>query len=396
MKVNTEISAVEEVLTRGVQEIVVADSLKKKMLSGKQLRIKHGVDPTSTDLHLGYAVVYEKLRQFQELGHKIVFLIGSFTARFGDPTDKGKVREMKTKEAVMEMGKEYIKQLGKIIDIKKIEVVYNGNWYDKFSAEDLLNLMSKFTVARMLERDMFQQRMKEAREIYLHEPVYPVLQGYDSVVIKSDITVIGSDQKFNELQARPLQEAAGQVPQDLMMVPLLIGTDGEQKMSQSLGNYIGIADSPQDQFGKTMSIPDSLIYSYFELCTRVDASDLYEIEKQLKSGENPRNIKVRLAKEIVKIYHGERAAQKAEEEFINVFSNKQKPTNIPKFVFREDMNILGIMVASEMVASNSEGRRMVEQKAVKVNEIIVSDIEQHGFKAGDVVQVGKRRYIELV
>jgi tyrosyl-tRNA synthetase len=396
MKINTEISAVEEVLSRGVQELVVADSLKKKMLSGKQLRIKHGVDPTSTDLHLGYAVVYEKLRQFQNLGHKVVFLIGSFTARFGDPTDKGKARDMRDKKEVMDMAKEYINQVGKILDVKKLEVVYNGDWYDKFSAEDLLRLMSKSTVARMLERDMFKQRMKDAKEIYLHEPVYPLLQGYDSVMIKSDITVIGNDQKFNELQARPLQEAADQAPQDLMMLPLLIGTDGEQKMSQSLGNCIGIADSAQEQFGKVMSIPDSLIYSYFELCTRIDASDLYEVEQQMKAGENPRNLKARLAGEIVKIYHGKSAADKAEQEFTQVFSNKQKPTDIPKFVFREDMNVLGIMMASEMVNSNSEGRRLIEQKGVKVNDMVITDIDKHDFKAGDIIQVGKRRYIELV
>jgi len=395
MKINNDKAAVEAVLSRGVQEVIVDKELRKKLLSGKQLRVKHGVDPTSKDLTLGHAVVYEKLRQFQELGHKIVFLIGSFTARFGDPTDKGKARDMRDKKEVLEMGKNYVKQLGKILDIKKVEIRYNGEWYDKFSGEDMLRLMSKFTVARMLERDMFQKRIKDEKEIYYHEPVYPILQGYDSVELKSDLTVIGSDQKFNELQARPLQEDAGQEPQDIVIMPLLVGTDGTMKMSQSLGNYIGINDSANEQFGKIMSIPDDLIYNYFELCTRVTEDELAEVEQLLKSETNPKDIKIKLAKEIVSIYHNKKEADKAAEEFVNVFSNKQKPTDVEKKSFTKNLNTLDLLLELEMVKSKSEARRLVEQKGVKVNNETLIGWEKNDFKTGDVVQVGKRKFVEL-
>lgn len=395
MKVNTDKRVVDHVLSRGVQEIVVEKVLRKKLLSGQQLRVKHGVDPTSKDLTLGHAVVYEKMRQLQELGHKIVFLIGSFTGRFGDPTDKNKARDLRSKEEVLAIGKDYVKQLGKILDIDKIELRDNGEWYDKFSAEDLLKLMSKFTVARMLERDMFKKRIQTGKEINMHEPVYPILQGYDSVELKSDLTVIGLDQKFNELQARPLQEEAGQPPQDLIMMPLLIGTDGVNKMSQSLGNYIGIIDSPNEQFGKIMSIPDKLIYSYFELCTRVSTEKLAEVEEQLKSDTNPRDIKIRLAKEIVTIYHGVKVAESTAEEFINIFSNKQKPTSIPEHKFIKNATIIEILANSKLVSSKSEARRLIDQDGVKVNDRAVKTWGENSFNKGDIIQVGKRRFIKL-
>ena len=395
MKINNDKRAIEAVLSRGVQEVIVDKDLRKKLLSGKQLRIKHGVDPTSKDLTLGHAVVYEKLRQFQEMGHKIVFLIGSFTARFGDPTDKGKTRDMRDKKEVLEMGKNYIKQLGKILDIKKVEIRYNGEWYDKFSGEDMLRLMSKVTVARMLERDMFQKRIKDEKEIYYHEPVYPILQGYDSVELKSDLTVIGSDQKFNELQARPLQEASGQTPQDIVIMPLLVGTDGAQKMSQSLNNYIGISDTANEQFGKLMSIPDKLIYSYFELCTRITEGELGEIEQLLKSDANPRDIKIKLAKEIVSIYHGEKAADEAAVEFANIFSNKMKPSDIEKKSFIANSNTLDLLMELGMVKSKGEARRLVEQGGIKVNDQVLEKWEKNDFKAGDVIQIGKRKFVEL-
>jgi len=395
MKINNDKAAVEAVLTRGVQEVVVDKEIRKKLLSGKQLRIKHGVDPTSKDLTLGHAVIYEKLRQFQEMGHKIVFLIGSYTARFGDPTDKVKTRDMRSKKEVLAMGKNYVKQLGKILDLKKVEIRYNGEWYDKFSGEDMLKLMSKFTVARMLERDMFQKRIKEEKEIYYHEPVYPILQGYDSVMLESDITVIGSDQKFNELQARPLQEEAGQSPQDIVIMPLLIGTDGVHKMGQSLGNYIGIGDSANEMFGKIMSIADKLIYSYFELCTRVTEEELAEIEMLLKSDANPRDIKIRLAKEIVRIYHGDKEAERAAEEFVNIFSNKRQPTDIEKKQFTKGLNLLDLMVELEMISSKGEGRRLIDQGGVKINDLVVESWEMNKFETGDIIQVGKRKFVEL-
>ena len=395
MKVNTDKKAIQEVLTRGVQEILVEKDLYKKMSSGQQLRVKHGIDPTSSDLHLGYAVVYNKLRQLQEMGHKIVFLIGSFTARFGDPTDKDKSRNLRSKEEVLALGEDYVRQLSKILDIDKIELRYNGEWYDKYSAEDLLKLMSKFTVARMLERDMFKKRIADEKEIYYHEPVYPMLQGWDSVELKSDLTVIGSDQKFNELQARPLQEEAGQVPQDLIMVPLLLGTDGVNKMSQSLGNYIGVAEPANEQFGKIMSIPDKLIYPYFELCTRISADELSEIEKEFKSGVNPKDLKVRLAKEIINIYHGATAASQAEEEFNKIFRDKGKPTDMPEFKTDSGTSLVEILVNSKIVSSKSEVRRLVEQGGVRVNDQVVDVWDGSGFKSGDIIQVGKRRFLKI-
>ncbi|MBU3925570.1 tyrosine--tRNA ligase, partial [Patescibacteria group bacterium] len=237
-------ASIEQVLTRGVKKIIERESLEKKLKSGKTLRIKHGVDPTTPDLHLGYAVIYRKLRQFQDLGHTVVFLIGDFTGRFGDPTDKGEVRSMRDKKEVQKLAQNYIDQVSKILDKKKLEIRYNGEWYDKMSAEDLLRLMSKFTNAQMLQRDMFQERIKKGQDIGLHEPVYPVLQGYDSVMLESDLTIIGNDQEFNELQGRRAQEMFGQKPQDLVIMPILTGTDGKNKMSQSLGNYIGITEAP--------------------------------------------------------------------------------------------------------------------------------------------------------
>jgi tyrosyl-tRNA synthetase len=387
----------QELLTRGVDEIVVVKDLEKKLDSGKKLRVKHGVDPTTADLHLGYAVVYEKLRQFQELGHVVVFLIGDFTARFGDPTDQKESRTLRTKEETMKTGKNYIKQLGKILDIDKVEVRYNGEWGDKMSAEDLIHLVSKFTVARMLERDMFKKRIKEGKEIGYHEPIYPILQGYDSVMLESDVTVIGTDQKFNELQARPLQEGVGQAPQDLMMMPLLVGTDGKRKMSQSLGNYIGLTEPVNEQYGKIMSIPDELIMSYFVSVTRLSMKEIGDIEKELKGGMNPKEAKQRLAREIVKIYYSEKDALNAEKEFENIFKNKQKPSDIPKIEIKEGNYLIpDLLVDLKMASSKSEARRLVEQGGVRIDSEVRNDWkEKVKVKKGALVQVGKKKFIEI-
>ncbi len=249
---------IKEVLTRGVEEVIVRESLEKKLKSGKVLRIKHGVDPTTSDLHIGHAVSYEKLRLLQEMGHKIVFLIGDFTARFGDPTEKLEARTLRKKEEIKDLSQNYIKQISVFLDIKKTEIRRNSQWYDKMSAGELLRLMSHFSTQRMLERDMFEERKKKGLEIVLHEPVYPVLQGYDSVMLKSDLTVNGTDGIFNELQGRKLQKDFGQAPQDIIATSILVGTDGKQKMSQSLGNFIGITEKPNEQYGKVMSIPDHI------------------------------------------------------------------------------------------------------------------------------------------
>lgn len=389
---------IEELLTRGVSEIVIRKDLEEKLRSGKKLRVKHGVDPTTKDLHLGHSVIYKKLRKFQDLGHIVIFLIGSFTARFGDPTDKTAVRTMRSKEEVMEMAKNYIKQIGKILDVKKLEIRYNGEWFDEMSAEELLRLMSEFTVARMLERDMFEERMKEGKDIGLHEPVYPVLQAYDSVMLKSDLTVIGNDQKFNELQARPMQKSRGQIPQDVMIMPLLIGTDGKRKMSQSLGNYIGFEDPPEEQYGKIMSLPDELILQYFELCTDVTLAEIQKMKKAMKEGENPKQFKMRLGREIATLYHDAASAKKAEESFVRVFQKGEIPEKIEvKKVGKGEWKIVDLLVEIGLAPSKSEARRLIQQSGIKVNNEKISDENMQITLGSEPVlfQAGKRRFLKI-
>jgi len=372
-------------LTRGVKKIITRDSLEKKLKSGGVLRVKHGVDPTTADLHLGYAVIYRKLRQFQDLGHKVVFLIGDFTGRFGDPTEKTEgARAMRNKEDVDKLAKNYIEQAGKILDIGKLEIRRNSEWYDKMGAEGLLRLMSKFTVAQMMQRDMFQERIKKGLDIGLHEPVYPVLQGYDSVMLEADATVIGSDQEFNELQGRRAQEIYGKKPQDLMIMPLLTGTDGKMKMSQSLGNYIGIAEPADSQYGKIMSIPDALLEEYFTLLT-----DLVFDKK-----ENPRDAKMRLAYEIVKTYHGGGEAERAKENFIKLFQKKEIPDDIPEISAEKGAALGDVLVENKIVASKSDFRRLVKAGAVDADGEPIVDIR---FAVGrpTVIKVGKRRFVKI-
>lgn len=349
-----------DILTRGVHDITVKKDLEKKLSSGKKLRIKHGVDPTTADLHLGYAVIYRKLRAFQELGHTVIFLVGDFTGRFGDPTDKGKTRDMRSKHDVEAAAKSYITQVGLMLDLKKLEIRRNSEWYDKMSAERLLQIMSEFTVARMLERDMFAKRIKEGKEIGLHEPVYPVLQGWDSVQLQSDVTVIGTDQTFNELQARGLQERHGQTPQDVMSMNILVGTDGVQKMSQSLGNSITITAEPADMFGKIMSLPDSAIGQYFELLTDVDMS---EIKKIVKDTAHVMEHKKHLAELIVEQFHGKKGAAIGLKHFENVIQGKGEPDDIPIFTMTTIGNVT--QVSAQMFGlSKSEAQRLIKQGGI--------------------------------
>ncbi len=391
---------IEEILTRGVNEVIEKKHLKKQLLSGKKLRVKYGVDPTTPDLHLGYAVIYRKLKQLQDLGHKIIFLIGDFTGRFGDPTDKEKSRSLRNKEEVNDLAKNYVKQLGKILDIEKAEIKYNGEWYDKMSAEELLKLMSNFTTRRMLERDMFKERDKKGLEIGLHEPVYPVLQGYDSVMLKADLTVIGNDQKFNELQGRKIQEIYGQEPQDIIIMPVLVGTDGKQKMSQSLGNYIGLSEEPNQMFGKVMSIPDTSITNYFELCTDVSVDKIKSINEDMKSGKlNPRDAKLDLAFEITKIYHNEEKAKAAQKYFIDTFSKKEIPEDVtvvpspaPK------ISIIDYMIEAGLAASKSDARRKIEQGGVSINGEKIDSIEfmlSSETHDGRILKVGKIHFVKI-
>ena len=386
---------ITDLLTKGVEEVVVLDDLKKKLLSGKKLRIKHGVDPTSKDLTIGHAVSYHKLKEFQEAGHKIVFLIGDYTARFGDPTDKEKSRVMRDAKEVKKMSEYYIKQVGKILDLKKTEIRYNSEWYDKMSAEELLHIMSHSTVARLLERDMFAKRIKEGKEIQLHEIVYPILQGYDSVMLKSDATIIGTDQKFNELMGRKMQEVYGQKPQDVMSVPLLVGTDGKIKMSQSLGNYIGIAEEANSQFGKAMSIPDDVILHYAELAARMDEGEIKKIKTMIE--KNPRDAKALVAKIIVELYHPGEGGN-AEAEFNRIFKDKQNPDDMKVIDGKpyNNISIVEFLHKAGYMPSKSEARRLITQGGFKIDKVKIEDPNEILYiHDGMVVQFGKRNFVKF-
>lgn len=380
---------IEELLSRGVAEIIDKENLISKLRQGKSLRIKHGIDPTTSDLHIGHSVVYHKLRAFQELGHKIVIIIGDFTARFGDPTGKLTARTFRTKEETRKKAKNYKKQLGKILDISKVEFRYNSEWYDKMSLDELLRIAGNFTVHQMLERDMFKQRIKEKKAILIPELIYPILQGYDSVVVKSDATVIGIDQLFNEMQGRMLQQAFGQSPQAIIAVPLLIGLDGQQKMSQSIGNYVGFEDEPKEMYGKIMSLPDKLLQDYFLLTTRIAQS---EIEKILQ--KKPIDAKKRLAFEIVKIYHSEKQALEAEKFFEEVFQKKELPKGLVP-VKAEKGSLLLDILSSEKIASKSELRRLFSQGAIEVNGRRIKD-NRFILKESSIVKIGKKKFLNIV
>lgn len=376
-----------ELLSRGVADIIVKNDLEKLLESGKKLRIKHGVDPSKPDLHFGHAVIYRKLRQFQDLGHTIIFLVGDFTARFGDPTDKIKSRILRSKEEVEKAAKTYIEQVGRILDKKKLEIRRNSEWYEKMSAEELLKLMSHFTVARMLERDMFEKRLKSGEEIGLHEPVYPVLQAYDSVMLKSDLTVIGTDQTFNELQARPLQEFFGQRPQQVMSMKILVGLDGKQKMSKSLDNYIGVIESAKEMFGKIMSLPDSAMPAYTELLTDLDEQEFIDSEK-------PKELKIKLAKVIVSEFYSESEAEKAAEEFEKIFSKKEMPEEIEKVIrFEGSTGTMTVTIADLFGTSRSEIRRLIEQGAIRHNGRVLDNPNEEALPG--VYKIGKRRFKSL-
>jgi len=384
----------KNLLTRRIDSIIGEKELRTQLNSGKKLRIKHGVDPTTPYLHLGYSVVYHKLREFQDLGHTVIFLIGDFTGRFGDPTNKKEARQVREASEVKKLSERYIKQALTILDPKKTEIRYNSEWYDEMKAEELLTLMSHFTYAQMMERDMFQKRIKKHQEIGLHEPIYPVLQGYDSVMVQSDITVIGTDQTFNEMRGRDLQKDFGQKSQVIISVPLLIGLDGKRKMSQSLGNQIGITDDANDQYGKIMSLPDNQIYSYFELVTNVPTSDLPAIKKAIQ--KEPRDTKARLAHEIVKMYHGDEAAKKAEINFIGVFKKGGVPDDISEVQLKKATLLVDVMLKHGLANSKSEAKRLIEQRGVRVNHHIVSDLNLLvENKPGTIIQVGKRQFIQL-
>ncbi len=387
-------SDIQTILEKGVADVIVRKELEEKLKSGKKLRVKLGIDPTGADLHLGHMVPLRKMRQFQDAGHTAVLLFGNFTGQIGDPSGKAEARPLKTQQELEDNAKHYIKQASKVLDIDHIEVVWNADWLGKLTFSDVTRLASVFTVQQMMERDMFQDRLKAQAPIYVHEFMYPLMQGYDSVAINADVELGGTDQTFNLLAGREIQRAYGQTPQSVITVPILEGTDGVKKMGKTTGNYIGITEDPKDMYGKTMSIPDNLIVRYFELTTNVPLEDINEINRQLLGGENPRNLKMRLAREIVKIYHSTQAAQEAEEYFITVFQKKETPVNAT--VISIEGNIIDILMVANAVKSKSEGRRLIEGGGVKYNGIKIENINEVIKLSGEsILQVGKRQFYKL-
>lgn len=398
-KIITDPQKIDELLTRGVEEIIVKKELEEKLKSGKSLIIKLGIDPSRPDLHLGHSVVLKKLKEFQSLGHHIILIIGDTTGMIGDPSGKSKTRPALLKEEVLKNAKTYFDQAGKILDLKNTEVRYNSAWFSKMGWEDVLKLTSKFTAARILERDEFSKRLKSGVDIAISEIMYPIMQAYDSIAIKADVELGGTDQKFNMLAGRELQKKMNMPPQNVLTVPLLVGLDGVQKMSKSLDNYIGVTESPNSMFGKIMSIPDSLILNYFTLLTGLSSEELEKIKMDLKDPKiNPRDLKARLAKEIVSFYHSEKNAEKAEQEFNKIFRDKGMPSEIPEIKIDEKtLPILDLLVKTKLAGSKNEAKKLVEGKAVKIDGKIISDwkavIE---IKNGMVIKAGKRKFAKII
>jgi tyrosyl-tRNA synthetase len=376
-------------IRRGTNEIISEEELIKKLNSGKKLRIKLGVDPTAPDLHLGHSVIINKLKVFQDLGHQIVFLIGDFTARIGDPSGRSATRPMMTEEQIMKNIKTYQDQVFKILDREKTEVVFNSKWLNALGIEGLLKLASKHTVAQMLVRDDFEKRFKADIPISIVEFMYPLLQAYDSVALQADVELGGNDQKFNLLLGRDMQRDAGQEPQVVITMPLLVGTDGVKKMSKSYKNYIALNDKPQDMFGKLMSISDELMMFYYELLTQENLDEI----KQM----HPKEAKMKLGSIIVERYWGKEAAENAKAEFNKIFANKDLPTEIEEFKCDKDkIKLSELLFVSKMVASKNEARRLIEQGGAKVdNEKVTADTEIE-VKNGMILQAGKRKFKKIV
>jgi tyrosyl-tRNA synthetase len=386
----------DDLLTRGVDQIIVKEELEAALKSGRKLRIKLGVDPTRPDLHIGHAVVLRKLRALQDMGHTVIFLIGDYTTKIGDPSGKSKTRPMLTDEEIAANAKTYLDQVGLILNVKKAEIRYNSEWLSKLSFGDLLQLASNVSVAQTIEREDFRARLASGQELALHEILYPLMQAYDSVALEADIELGGNDQLFNLMAGRALQKKLGQKPQIVWTCDLLVGLDGVKKMSKSLDNYIGVADAPVDMFGKVMSIPDNLIAPYYKLCTELPLETIDELVKTLAAGANPRDSKASLARDIVRQYHGEAAALKAEEDWNRTFRDKQGPTDeqIEVIKLHGSRTILDFLTEFKVVTSNSEARRLLVQNGVRIDGETVTD-ESTKLKGGEMVQVGKRRFFKL-
>ena len=392
-----------EFLKKGTIDLIREDDLRKKLerseKTGKPLRVKLGLDPTAPDIHVGHTVVIRKLKAFQDLGHTVIFLIGDFTGMIGDPSGKNVTRPPLSREEINVNAETYKRQMFKLLDPEKTELRFNGEWLDKFTAADFVKLCAKTTVKQILERDDFTKRMNEEKPISLHELLYPLVQGYDSVALEADVELGGTDQKFNLLMGRNLQREFGQEPQVIVTTPLLEGLDGVNKMSKSLNNYIGIDEAPSEMFGKVMSISDDLMWKYYELLTDLTSTEISSLRSEVDKGMNPRDLKVRLAKLIIKDFHSQEAADAAEDEFVKRFVQKEVPDEIEEKTIAAGTHVLSQLLADTgLAASKGEARRLIEQGGVKVNnekasaanaEIIVDG-------EGTLLQVGKRKFLKVV
>lgn len=393
-----------KIIKRGVAEILpeseLIEKIKRSVNTGKPLKVKLGLDPTAPDIHLGHTVVLRKLKQFQDMGHQIIIIIGDFTGRIGDPTGKSDTRKQLSEEDVMLNAKTYQEQIFRILDKEKTEVVFNSTWLSPLTFADVVKLAAKYTVARMLERDDFSKRFKDGRPISIHEFFYPLMQGYDSVALHADIEFGGTDQKFNLLMGRHLQQEFGQEPQIAITMPILEGLDGINKMSKSLGNYIGINEPANEIYGKAMSIPDALMIRYYELVTDIPTEELEAIKKNYLDGKiHPRDLKMRLAHTLVRLYHGNELANNAQEEFIKVFQQRDLPTDIPEItvsISEGGIWLPKLIVECGLAASNSEAKRAIQAGAVKIDGVKVIDADTEiTLKQDMIIQNGKRKFAKL-
>lgn len=387
-------------IKKGTAEIHNEDELLNKLIKAKEeerpLVVKLGLDPTAPDLHLGHTVVLRKIRQLQDMGHKAFLIIGDFTGRIGDPSGNSKGRPQLTQEAVLENAGTYREQLSKVLDSEKTVICFNSEWLDAMKPSELMEILSRHTLARILERDSFRKRMKAEQPIGLHELIYPLLQGLDSVTLEADIEIGGLDQKFNLLTGRDMQNKIGKEKQVAILMPIIEGLDGQEKMSKSLGNSIGIAEGPNTMFQKVMTVKDHLIIKYFNVLTDLKPHEITDIIKAMTDkGVNPRDVKLRLAWEIVALYHSKEAADEAQKTFEHIFTKGQVPEDIPSFPWTKDDNLMSFLTKNHVLDSRSEVRRLVEQRGVKVNDHIILEPEVVGLTSGDVIRIGKRRFVKL-
>lgn len=389
-----------DIIKRGAEEIIpekeLISKLERSVKDNKQLIVKLGCDPSTPDLHIGHGVVLRKLRHFQDLGHQAVLVIGDFTGMIGDPSGRNKTRPVLTLEDVKRNANTYIEQAKAILDVDNLKVVYNSTWLDAMSFSDVVKLASKYTVARMIERDDFTKRFKSEIPISIHEFLYPLAQGMDSVELKADVELGGTDQKFNLLVGRDLQRESGQEPQVIITLPLLEGTDGIEKMSKSYGNHIALTDEPEEMYGKTMSIPDEMIVKYFLLGADSDSNKIKNIEEQLASGENPRNLKRELARSIVDKYYNAQKASEAENHFDQIHLKKDIPDDIPEYKLRNDSLLVDIIADAGLTESKGEARRLIKQNAVKIDGETITDINHMLTVDEAVLKVGKRRFLKII